>query len=253
MINNVKSEFKIEDFDGFINDVTVKAKQAIGYFISNRGYTFGKTDYGKPLKDDLTSGPGDRKRRNRRGRRRKSNSQRLDVKTLQKKSMEIICDSIRFHLPKRNLQVQNTPTMTKLESRDRIDTILQTFGTSKKIDTKVTKVVKVVKPAQIVKATVTTSPKPIKITKPSKKYYFYDVYFRRRGFRRRKSAVVEYIDMSGDTNSFSMPSGKRVKICALEGSVKVKSGKGVRITKKELCVVDTPVPKFVRPKRPPKP
>ena len=252
-IDNLKKEFKISNFDGFINDVTVKAKQAIGYFISNRGYTFGKADYGKPLKDDLTSGPGDRKRRNRRGRRRKSNSQRLDVKTLQKKSMEIICDSIRFHLPKRNLQVQNTPTMTKLESRDRIDTILQTFGTSKKIDTKVTKVVKVVKPAQIVKATVTTSPKPIKITKPSKKYYFYDVYFRRRGFSRRKSAVVEYIDMSGDTNSFSMPSGKRVKICALEGSVKVKSGKGVRITKKELCVVDTPVPKFVRPKRPPKP
>ena len=52
---------------------------------------------------------------------------------------------------------------------------------------------------------------------------------------------------------FQCSSGKRVKICALEGSVKVKSGKGVRITKKELCVVDTPVPKFVRPKRPPKP
>ena len=118
--------------------------------------------------------------------------------------MEIICDSIRFHLPKRNLQVQNTPTMTKLESRDRIDTILQTFGTSKKIDTKVTKVVKVVKPASDCKSNSNNKSKPIKITKPSKKYYFYDVYFRRRGFRRRKSAVVEYIDMSGDTNSFSM-------------------------------------------------
>ena len=64
-INNVKREFKIQDFDGFINDVTVKAKQAIGYYISNRGYTFGKSDYGKPLKDDLQASKDDRKRRNR--------------------------------------------------------------------------------------------------------------------------------------------------------------------------------------------
>ncbi len=254
-INNVKREFKIQNFDGFINDVTVKAKQAIGYYIGNRGYIFGRADYGKPMKDDLQAPKGDRKRRNRRGRKRKTNSQRLDIKTLQRKSNEIICDSIRFHLPKRNLQVQNTPTLTKLESRDRIDTILQSFGTSKKIDTKVTKVVKVVKPAQIVKASVTTSPapKPVKIAPPSKKYYFYEVYFRRRGISR-KSAVVEYIDMSGDKNSFTMPPGKRVKICALEGSVVAKfQRKKVRITKKELCMVDTPVPKFVRPKRPPIP
>ena len=67
----------------------------------------------------------------------KANSQRLDIRTLQKKSMEIICDSIRFHLPKRNLQLQTSPTLTKLESRDKINTILQSFGTSKKVDTKV--------------------------------------------------------------------------------------------------------------------
>ena len=254
-IDNLKKEFKINDFDGFINDVTVKAKQAIGYFISNRGYIFGKADYGKALKEDLTSSFTDRKRRKFRGRNRKPNSQRLDIATLQSKSMEIICDSIRFHLPKRNLQVVNTPKLKTLESRDKISTILQKFGTSKKIDTKITKVVKVVKPAKVVKATITSRPKekpadvkPIKIQAETKKYYFYDVYFKRRGFSRSKLAAVEYIDMSGDTNSFSMPSGKRVKICALEGSVKVKSGKGVRITKKELCKIDTPVPNFVTPK-----
>tara|TARA_Y100000992_G_scaffold299691_1_gene266875 strand:- start:54 stop:1940 length:1887 start_codon:yes stop_codon:yes gene_type:complete len=257
-INNVKREFKIQDFNGFINDVTIKAKQAIGYYISNRGYTFGKSDYGKPLIDDLQAPKGDRKRRNKRGRRRKSNSQRLDIRTLQKKSMEIICDAIRFLLPKRNLQVPESPTLTKLASRDKISTILQTFGTSKKIDTQVTKPVRITKPLKVVAAKITTKPvekpapiKPIKIAPPAKKYYFYEVYFRRRGISR-KSAVVEYIDMSGDKNSFSMPPGKRVKICALEGSVNTKfQKKKVRVTKKELCVVDTPVPKFVRPKRPP--
>ena len=264
-INNVKSEFKIEDFDGFINDVTVKAKQAIGYFISNRGYTFGKTDYGKPLKDDLTSGPGDRKRRNRRGRRRKANSQRLDIRTLQKKSMEIICDSIRFHLPKRNLQLQTSPTLTKLESRDKINTILQSFGTSKKVDTKVTRVVKQVKPLKVVKASVTTmgarppkekepDPKPVKITKPSKKYYYYDVHVRRRpfGIGRKRTTVIKYIDMNGNVNSFTTMPGKRIpKICALEGSVKATPTKGVSIIKKELCEILTPVPTIVKPK--PKP
>ena len=250
-IDNVKREFKIQNFDGFINDVTVKAKQAIGYFISNRGFTFGKSDYGKPLLDDLQAPKDDRKRRNKRGRKRKSNSQRLDIKTLQKKSMEIICDSIRFHLPKRNLQVQNSPTLTKLESRDRIDTILQTFGTSKKIDTKLTKVVKVVKPAKIVKATVTSTPppKPVKIAPPSKKYYFYDVHY-----KGRSVAAITYTDMSGDSNFFALPSGKRVRICALEGSVRGKSHpKETIITKKELCRIDTPIPKFVEPKIKPKP
>ena len=263
-INNVKSEFKIEDFDGFINDVTVKAKQAIGYFISNRGYTFGKTDYGKPLKDDLTSGPGDRKRRNRRGRRRKANSQRLDIRTLQKKSMEIICDSIRFHLPKRNLQLQTSPTLTKLESRDKINTILQSFGTSKKVDTKVTRVVKQVKPLKVVKASIATKgprrierepdPKPVKITKPSKKYYYYDVHVRRRpfGIGRKRTTVIKYIDMNGNVNSFTTMPGKRIpKICALEGSVKATPTKGVSIIKKELCEILTPVPTIVKPK--PKP
>ena len=258
-INNVKREFKIQDFDGFINDVTVKAKQAIGYYISNRGYTFGKSDYGKPLKDDLQASKDDRKRRNKRGRKRKTNSQRLDIKTLMRKSNEIICDSVRFHLPKRNLQIQSTPTLTKLESRDKISTILQTFGTSKKIDTQITRPVRISKPVKLVSAQITTKQvekpapdKAIKIALPSKKYYFYDVYFRRKGFFRRGTAVVSYVDMSGDVNSFSLPAGKRVKICAEEGTVKAKTNpKRVSIIKKELCKVDTPVPKFVRPKRPP--
>ena len=179
--------------------------------------------------------------------------------------MEIICDSIRFHLPKRNLQLQTSPTLTKLESRDKINTILQSFGTSKKVDTKVTRVVKQVKPLKVVKASVTTmgarppkekepDPKPVKITKPSKKYYYYDVHVRRRpfGIGRKRTTVIKYIDMNGNVNSFTTMPGKRIpKICALEGSVKATPTKGVSIIKKELCEILTPVPTIVKPK--PKP
>ena len=247
-INNVKKEFRIEDFDGFINDVTIKAKQAIGYFISNRGYKFGSAGYGKPMLDELTSGPGDRKRRNRRGRRRKPNTQRLDI----------------VNLPKRNLQIQNTPTITKLESRDKINTLLQTFGTSKKIDTTVTRNVKVVKPLKVVTASVTTQPvkpveepadpKPVKVTTPPKKYYFYHVYYKSRlfGMRSKKTTIIKYKDMNGDVNSFTLPMGRKIpKICAEEGSVKASPSRGVVISKKELCEIITPLPKFVEPK--PKP
>ena len=264
-IDNVKREFKIQNFDGFINDVTVKAKQAIGYFISNRGYTFGRADYGKPLKEDLTSSRDNRKRRKKRGRKRKPNSQRLDIRTLQKKSMEIICDSVRFHLPKRNLQVQSSPTITKLESKDKINTILQKFGTSKKIDTKVTRNVKVVKPAKVVQASVTmgarppkekeADPKPIQVQKPVKKYYYYEVFNRNQSLfgRGKRIAVVKYKDMSGDVNSFTIPPGKKVnKICAEEGSVTTNT-KNVIIHKKELCKIDTPIPRFVEPRIKPKP
>tara|TARA_Y100001980_G_C14472694_1_gene252540 strand:- start:325 stop:1017 length:693 start_codon:yes stop_codon:yes gene_type:complete len=60
--------------------------------------------------------------------------------------------------------------------------------------------------------------------------------------------------MSGDSNFFALPSGKRVRICALEGSVRGKSHpKETIITKKELCRIDTPIPKFVEPKIKPKP
>ena len=116
-------------------------KKLIGYYISNREYRI-DTNYGKPLIDDLQAPKGDRKRRNKRGRRRKTNSQRLDIKTLVNKTNEIICDTLRKLLPKRNLQVDNIPTLTKLESKDRIQSIVQKFGTSKKIDTKFTRNVK---------------------------------------------------------------------------------------------------------------
>ena len=159
-INQVKREFKIQDFDRFINDVTIKAKEAIGYYISNREYRIDNANYGKPLIDDLQAPKGDRKRRNKRGRRRKTNSQRLDIKTLVNKTNEIICDTLRKLLPKRNLQIDNVPTLTKLESKDRIQSIVQKFGTSRKIDTKFTRNVKVVKPIKVAPKRVTIGASP---------------------------------------------------------------------------------------------
>ena len=261
-INQVKREFKIQDFDKFITDVTIKSKEAVGYYISNREYKIDSPNYGKPLADDLQAPKGDRKRRRRRGRRRKSNTQRLDISTLVNKTNEIICDTLRKLLPKRNIQVDNIPSITKLESRDKIQSIVQKFGTSKKIDTKFTQKVKIVKPVKTApkRVTIGASPrvkekpapdKPVKIQKPSKKYYFYHIRALSRGgiFRRKlRGAIIKYKNMDGEGVSFNLPSGKSTTVCAEEGTVKT-SGSKCSVTKKAFCAEDTPVPKFVFPKR----
>ena len=236
-IKNVKKEFQIQDFEGFIDTCVIKAKQAIGYYVSNRQYKIGTKDYGKPMRIN-------------------KNVTSFDLSTLVKTSNEIICDVIAFYLPKRNLQVQSVPSITKLESRDRIDSILQTFGTSKKVDTQVSVTKRVVKPLKIVKAKVVSEkPAPVKdvvIKGDPKKYYFYQVtnINKKGGFiRKRKSrtCVIEYTQMDGDKVSFTLPPKKSVRICALEGSVKATRGRAT-IVKKELCVTDTPIPKFIKPK-----
>ena len=48
-IKNVKKEFQIQDFEGFIDTCVIKAKQAIGYYVSNRQYKIGTKDYGNVL------------------------------------------------------------------------------------------------------------------------------------------------------------------------------------------------------------
>ena len=53
--------------------------------------------------------------------------------------------------------------------------------------------------------------------------------------------------MDTDKVSFTLPPRKSVRICALEGSVKAIRGRAT-IVKKELCVTDTPIPKFIKPK-----
>ncbi len=260
-IDQVKREFKIQDFDKFITDVTIKVKEAVGYYISNREYRIDNANYGKPLMDDLQAPKGDRKRRNKRGRKRKTNSQRLDIKTLVNKTNEIICDTLRKLLPKRNLQVDNIPTLKKLESKDKINTIIQKFGTSKKIDTKFTQTVKVVKPIKIAPKTVTIGasprvkenpppPKPVKVVKPTKRYYFYHVRsvgpigF---GIGAIPHTHVKYKNMEGEEVMFNIPIGKSTTVCAEEGTVKTLLAKAT-VTKKALCAEDTPVPVFTFPK-----
>ena len=244
-IKNLQKEFKIDSFERFIDTCVIKSKEAIGYYIRNRQYKITSKDYGKPM---LVN----------------KNQQSFDISTLVKTSNEIICDVIAFNLPKRNVNTQNVASTTKLESIDRIETVLQKFGKSKKIDTDVSVTKRVIKPLKVTKAKVgnlstprkvkekPAPPTPIKIVSPPKRYYFYQLLNlpekRRRifGIRKKDFKVVRYTKMDGDSVSFTLPDGKSARICALEGSV--KADKGVRVEKKELCVTDTPVPTFVEPK-----
>ena len=106
---------------------------------------------------------------------------------------------------------------------------------------------------KIVKAKVVSEkPAPVKdvvIKGDPKKYYFYQVTnINKKGiFRKKRTCVIEYTQMDTDKVSFTLPPRKSVRICAVEGSVKAIRGRAT-IVKKELCVTDTPIPKFIKPK-----
>ena len=270
-IKNLKREFRIENFEAFIDRCVIKSKEAIGYYVRNREYKITSPNYGRALSVNKFERPG-RQRRDPRGRVRKGTAQGFDIADLVRTSNEIICDVINYYLPKRNINTQNVPSLTKLESRDKIEVVLQKFNKSKKIDTDVSVTKRRIKPVKVKKAKIGTlgtirrsrpkkkddirvekeNTKPVIIRPPSKKYYYYSItnIKERRVFGRIRSKrdfkVIKYTQMDGDNVSFTLPDGKSVKICALEGSV--KAGKGVRVIKKELCHEDTPIPKFLEPK-----
>ena len=256
-INQIKREFKIDNFDLFIKDVVDKAREAINYFVTNREFNIRSNNYGKPLSNNVFEFKGKRKQ-NRRGKKRKASAQRLDVRRLIRKSNKIVCDVIDYYLPLRNLQVKSLPTMELLESRDKVKKILQKFNSSKSIDTKVTQRRRIVKPQSLVSAAAVYNPPaplpkpkkekpipspPVKVTTPPICYYYYAV----TNVSAPDTAVVKYKNMGGEPISFNIPTGKNVKICAEEGTVKA-SISGVTIVKKELCMENTPVPKFIIPK-----
>ena len=251
-INNVKREFKIQNFDLFVNDIVDKAREAINYFVTSREFNVRSNNYGKPINN-----PNFKKSFS-----GKTIDQRLDLNKLLRKANEIVCDVIDFYLPKRNLNTTTRPSMELLESRDKVQKILQKFTSTKNIDTKVTQRRRVVKPSKVVsgKVRIPTPPvkkvekplppnKPIKIPgDPPKSYFYYQVTNIVPEAAGVTIPPVKYINMSGAEVKFNLPTGKSIKVCALEGSIKAQAG--ISIVKKELCMVDTPVPKFVNPKPP---
>ena len=121
--------------------------------------------------------------------------------------------------------------MELLESRDKVKKILQKFNSSKSIDTKVTQRRRIVKPQSLVSAAAVYNPPaplpkpkkekpipspPVKVTTPPICYYYYAV----TNVSAPDTAVVKYKNMGGEPISFNIPTGKNVKICAEEGTVK---------------------------------
>ena len=49
-LEQIKTEFKINDFEEFINQVTIKLKESIRYYVEGRDYNPKSPDYGKPLR-----------------------------------------------------------------------------------------------------------------------------------------------------------------------------------------------------------
>ena len=99
-LEQIKTEFKINDFEEFINQVTTKLKESIRYYVEGRDYNPKSPDYGKPLpseqQDDIF----------------------LDINELLKNILRITCDIVDILLPKRNIQDDNFITSTFDESVD---------------------------------------------------------------------------------------------------------------------------------------
>ena len=99
-LEQIKTEFKINDFEEFINQVTIKLKESIRYYVEGRDYNPKSPDYGKPLpaeqQDDIF----------------------LDINELLKNILRITCDIVDILLPKRNIQDDNFITSTFDESVD---------------------------------------------------------------------------------------------------------------------------------------
>ena len=245
----VKKEFRINNLDDLLKRIVEKSREAINYFISNREWKIGSKGYG----DALTT----------------SQNASLDIMQLYKISNTIVCDVIESMLPKRNIIGNTTTTPEMMESRDKVEKILQKFSSSKQLDTKASVVARVIKPRPIKRGSYKRPPKPVKVKPTPKVYFFYECKAtgnqkiksgsrkKIRGFGIRKpssivakSAYFSYENMQGATIKFNLLAGTSSRICALEGTVKV-SGGGT-ITKKELCQVKDFKPIIIKPK-PPRP
>ncbi len=245
-INLVKSEFQVPDIDDFLRRVVEKSKEAINYFMSNREWKINNKNYGKPL--------------------RSSSNASLDIMKLYKVSNQIVCDVIESLLPKRNIIDKTITSPELLESRDKVQKILQKFTSTKTLDTKASSIARIIKPrppkkgAYTIKSPPPPKPKPPVVIKPAPKvYYFYQCTANGTGragsfpFKSivARSAFFSYENMQGATIKFNLNGGDSSRICALEGSVKV-SGIG-QIVKKELCKVKNFKPIIIKAKPKPLP
>jgi hypothetical protein len=113
-LNKLKEEFKIQNFEKFISDVSVKFVEASKYEFSNRISDITNINYGK-----LKSTPI---------------GLELSVKDVKEKCRAILLQCINYYLPQQNIQTTTTATIQNNASVDEIQTFIRTNSSQNQFD-----------------------------------------------------------------------------------------------------------------------
>jgi hypothetical protein len=106
-IKLIQKEFKITDFDLFINQIKENLIKATQYYIENKNWDISSSDYGKPLSTPIPI--------------------ELSVDTIKQTISSILIKIIDKYLPKRAIQEENILTKDEQETLDKTKEILKTI------------------------------------------------------------------------------------------------------------------------------
>jgi len=115
-IKLIQKEFKIENFEVFINRVRSKVIESMTYYSQNRNWKISDINYGKPIKDETSCIT-------------------LSISELQRDIEQSIISCIDFYLPKRDVQQNNILTKEQQITIDKLKTILKTTTSESIYDT----------------------------------------------------------------------------------------------------------------------
>ena len=111
----IQSEFKIQSWDLFINQIKEKLIQGAQYFVENRDWNISSNNYGKPL-----STPRDLE---------------LSVEKIVETLNSILIKVVDKYLPKRTYQEENILTVDEQITLDEVKELLKTVTSGTKYDT----------------------------------------------------------------------------------------------------------------------
>lgn len=91
-VDQIKKEFNVQNFEQLIQNVTLKVREAVRYYVDGKDYNPKSINYGKPLPADQVDDVF------------------LDINDILKNILRITCDIVDMLLPKRNVQDDNFVT-----------------------------------------------------------------------------------------------------------------------------------------------
>lgn len=105
-IDLIKKEFKINEFETFLNNIRLKFIAAMKAFVENREYNINSVNFGKALSTEPELD--------------------LSVSDIEDIAMNVLTDVIDYYLPKRNIQEKHVLSKEEQVTFDKLEQILKT-------------------------------------------------------------------------------------------------------------------------------